>query len=316
MLGVIDETNLVCVYDVDQEAASEVAKKHGATAVQTDEEAVNSKDVDAVLIASITAKHADQIELCAKAGKAVLCEKPIDLKLDRVIACRKVLDQHPVPVQLGFNRRFDAGHAAAHRAMLAGEIGELFHLIITARDPSHPSEEYYRNSGGLLRDMTIHDFDLARFFLCEEPTEVFAVVGRAENTEFLEKINDHDSSMIILRTESGKLCHINNTRSAVYGYDQRIELHGKKGMLISDNARPHNLKRYTKDATSVCEPLQYFFIDRYIDAYEQEIREFVEAVSKEKETPTSFNDGLRALQLAEAAYQSVATGKMVEIPKA
>ena len=218
-------------------------------------------------------------------------------------------------MQIGFNRRFDAGHAAAHKAMLDGEIGDLYHVIITARDPAYPSRELYVGAGGLLRDMTIHDFDLARFFLCEEPTEVFAVAGRLADPKLLEEIDDHDSAMIILRTASGRLCHINNTRSAVYGYDQRIEIHGNKGMLISNNRRAHELERYTESQTAIREPLHHFFIDRYLQAYEQQLREFVLAVTEDRETPTSFRDGVRALELAEASYESVEKGSMVKIPE-
>lgn len=314
ILSRLEETNLVCVYDAVEEVAREVAEPLGAKVMGSDEEAVGADGVDAVLVASVTGKHSDHIEMCAKAGKPVLCEKPIDLDIERVRRCGEFLEKNPVPVQIGFNRRFDPGHAAAHRAMTEGEIGELHHVIITARDPSHPPRELYEGTGGLLRDMTIHDFDLSRFFLGEEPTEVFAVVGRVHDVKMLEDIGDHDSSMIILRAASGRLAYINNTRSAVYGYDQRIELHGSKGMLISGNRRPHELERYTKERTEAREPVLHFFIERYMEAYEQQLREFVAAVRSGGETPTTFRDGLRSLELAEAAYRSVESGAMVEIP--
>lgn len=307
------QTTLVAAYDINPAAAQAVGDKYSVPVTATLEEIMANSAVDAVLIATSTDTHAACIELAARAGKAILCEKPIDLSLDRIRACEKVLVAHPVPIQIGFNRRFDPGHAAAHQALRAGEIGDLLHVIITSRDPAMPPREYYEVAGGLLRDMTIHDFDLARFFLGEEPTEVFAVGGRLIDPVLMEELDDHDSAMIILRTASGKLCHINNTRAAVYGYDQRIELHGNHGMLLSNNQRPHELERTTANHTGQQEPIKHFFIDRYMQAYELEIKEFAAAVLHNKPVPVTFHDGVRALQLAEAAYESVKTGKLVPI---
>ncbi|MBF2735016.1 MAG: inositol 2-dehydrogenase [Betaproteobacteria bacterium AqS2] len=314
ILARLAETGLARVYDIDEAAAAAVAKRHGAAAAASPAAAVEAADVDAVLVASATPTHADFIEIAVRAGKPVLCEKPIDLDVGRVRACQEVVDAHPeVPVQIGFNRRFDPGHAAAFAALAAGEIGELLHAVITSRDPGMPPRAYYEAAGGLLRDMTIHDFDLARCCLGEEPAEVFAVAGRLCDPALMAEIDDHDSAMVILRTAGGKLCHINNTRAAVYGYDQRIELHGDRGMVISDNNRGHNLAKYTKDATASRAPLQHFFIDRYLRSYELEILAFVAAVKEKRPPSPGFADGLRALLLAEAAYRSVKSGKIEQI---
>ena len=316
ILAHLETTNLVCVYDIVADSATAVATKHNANVASSASAAITDPNVEAVLIATSTDTHADYIKMAAEAGKAILCEKPIDLSLARVKDCQQTLAAHPVPIQIGFNRRFDPGHAAARQALVDGEIGDLLHIIITSRDPEMPPRSYYEVAGGLLRDMTIHDFDLARFFLGEEPTEVFAVAGRLCDPTLMDELDDHDSAMIILRTASGKLCHINNTRAAVYGYDQRVELHGNQGMLLSSNKHIHQLEKSTAHHTAARQPLQFFFIDRYLQSYEIEVSAFVAAVREGKDPPVSLADGRRALELAEAAYQSVASGKMVAIPPA
>lgn len=314
ILARLEETSLVRVYDIDGAAAAAAAKRHGAAAAASPAAAVEAGDVDAVLVASATPTHAGFIELAVRAGKPVLCEKPIDLDVARVRACQEVVVAHPdVPVQIGFNRRFDPGHAAALAALAAGEIGELLHAVITSRDPGMPPRAYCEAAGGLLRDMTIHDFDMARCCLGEEPVEVFAVAGRLCDPRLMEEIDDHDSAMVILRTASGRLCHINNTRAAAYGYDQRVELHGDRGMVISDNDREHGLAKYAKDAAAGGAPLRRFFIDRYLRSYELEILAFVDAVRTGRPPVPGFHDGLRALQLADAAYRSVASGRIEAI---
>lgn len=313
ILSRLERTALLSVYDIDGEAAAATAKAHGAKACASAEEALGVSGVEAVLIATSTDTHADYIEIAARAGLPVLCEKPIDLSLARVLACQQVLKEHPVPVQIGFNRRFDPGHAAARQALLDGEIGELLHVIITSRDPEMPPRAYYEVAGGLLRDMTIHDFDLARFLLGEEPIEVFATAGRLIDPQLMAELDDHDSAMIILRTAAGKLCHINNTRAAVYGYDQRIELHGSKGMVLSNNNRPHNLEKSCAAATAAREPLQFFFIDRYMRSYELEVEAFVAALAAGIPPAVTFEDGVQALRLAEAAYRSLASGSFERV---
>ena len=164
ILSSSNATGLAGVYDINLDSAQQVADKHSVQVFASAEQAINDSTVEAVLIASVTDTHVDLIEMAAKAGKPVLCEKPVDLKIERVLACRQFLSQHPIPVQIGFNRRFDPGHAAARQALQEGEIGNLLHVIITSRDPEMPPRSYYEAAGGLFRDMTIHDFDLARFF--------------------------------------------------------------------------------------------------------------------------------------------------------
>ncbi len=304
---------LAAVFDTHAPQALSVSKALGVRAAASAEEIFTAKDIDAVLIATATPTHADYIERAVAAGKAVLCEKPIDLNLARVNATAAAIRGTQVPIQLGFNRRYDPGHAAARAAMLAGDIGDLHQVIITSRDPAIPPRAYLEAAGGLFRDMTIHDFDLARFMLNEEPTEVFAVAGALIDPELGAELNEVDSAMVILRTASGKQCHINNSRSAVYGYDQRVELMGRNGMLISDNRKPHEMRRYGARAVEASEPYQFFFLERYQEAFMAEIDGFVDCVEQGAAPLASFEDGRRALILAEAAYLSLKERRMVSV---
>jgi len=306
-------TSLALVYDIDPAAAVEVAKREGAKSARSPQEVFGSPDVDAVLIATATPTHAGYIEMAVAAGKAVLCEKPIDLDLKRVDLCRQRIAGSKVAIQIGFNRRFDPGHRAARDAVLAGEIGTLHQVIITSRDPALPSKGYLTQAGGLFRDMTIHDFDLARFMLGEEPVEVAAIAGALNDPALGKELSEVDTAMFILRTASGKQCHINNTRCAVYGYDQRVELVGQTGMVISGNRRPHELRRFGARQTEVSEPYLLFFLERYNEAFMAEIDAFVDAVETGKPASPGFDDGRQALVLAEAAYKSLREGRLVRV---
>ncbi len=305
--------SLAMVYDIDGAAAEAVAEREGARAMASAEEVLASPDADAVLIASATPTHADYIEKAVAAGKPALCEKPIDLTLARVEACRARIAGSSVPVQIGFNRRFDPGHRAARNAVLAGDIGDLHQVIITSRDPELPPRGYLEDAGGLLRDMTIHDFDLARYMLGEEPVEVFAVAGALIDPVLGAELDEVDSAMIVMRTASGMQCHINNSRTAVYGYDQRIELMGTEGMVQSGNRKPHEMRRYSAKSIEGAEPYLFFFIERYTEAFMAEIDAFVDAVETGEQPEVSFEDGRRALILAEAAYKSLSEKRLVQV---
>jgi len=303
---------LRCVYDVHLAAAQKVAKTHGAKVAPSVEAALADADVDAVLIASSTDTHVDLITASAKAGKAILCEKPIDLSIDRVEQCRRDIEGTGVPIQLGFNRRYDASHRGVREAVARGEIGNLQQLIITSRDPGLAPMDYMKVSGGIFRDMTIHDFDLARFILGEDPVEVFAA-GSVMIEPALAEIGDVDTAMVVMKAPSGALVHINNSRLAVYGYDQRVEAFGSKGMVQSENLRSSSLRRWTAHATDAQEPLLHFFIQRYAQAYLDELNEFFDVVADGKEPSVGFEDGRKALILADAAWESLRSGESVEV---
>jgi len=302
---------LAAVYDVSAEAARETADKHGARVAETVESALGD-DVDAVLIASSTDTHVELITAAAKAGKAVLCEKPIDLDIARVEACKRALETTSVPVMIGFNRRFDPHHRKVREGAHAGRIGTIEQVVVTSRDPGPPPKAYLAVSGGLYRDMMIHDFDLARFVLGEEIVQVSAF-GSALFDNNARDLGDVDSAMVLMRTHSGKLCHINCSRRAVYGYDQRLEVHGSTGLLKSENLRETTVEQWGGEHTECRDPLLHFFIERYTKAYVAEIDAFVDAVESGFEPPVTFEDGRRALILADAAWESLKTGKAVDV---
>jgi myo-inositol 2-dehydrogenase/D-chiro-inositol 1-dehydrogenase len=308
------KAELVWAYDVDLEAARAVAARHGCRAGRSVEEVLSDGSVDAVLIASSTDTHVALITAAARAGKAILCEKPIDLDIARVDTCWKEVDRLGVPIQIGFNRRYDPSFSAVRKAIRAGEIGELRQVIITSRDPEIPPVAYMKVAGGLLRDMTIHDFDLARFLLGpgEEPVEVTAFVNALIDPE-VKALGDHDTAMILLRTASGKQCCINNYRQASYGYDQRIEVIGEKGMLKAENRRATTVERWNRERTAAQDPLLYFFIERYREAYVLEIDDFIDALETGRPCDPGFEAGRRALLLANAAYESARTGQIVRL---
>lgn len=307
------DASVTWCFDVAEESAARTAAAVNAKATTDLDALLGADDVDAVLIASPTNTHVDIILRSAEAGKPILCEKPIDVDMKRVEECREKLTSHDVPIQLGFNRRFDPSHAGVQKAVASGEIGELELLVITSRDPGPPPPRaILKACGGLFRDTTIHDMDMARFVLGEEPVEVFAMAANRVDPVFAE-FNDVDTAMIVMRTASGALCHINNSRRTNYGYDQRVEAFGGKGMVRSNNHRPSEVSRYGEGATASRDELLHFFIERYRAAYEAEIREFIERVTAGEPPKVTFEDGRRALVLSEAALKSHQTNKPVEV---
>ena len=312
-IAVHPRARLHCVHDIDTAFARQVAERHGVPVAGSVEAILADPKVDAVLIATATNTHADLIEAAAAAGKPTLCEKPIDADLGRVNRCADAIRGTGVPVQIGFNRRFDPGHRRAREAMRADAIGELHQVIITSRDPEIPPRSYLEAAGGLLRDMTIHDFDLARYMLDEEPVEVFAIAAAKANPELGAELDEVDTAMITLRTANGKQCLINNSRAAVYGYDQRVELMGSRGMLISGNRKPDEVTLHTSESTAIGAPYYYFFIERYQEAFMAEISAFVDAIEQGIPPEPGFEDGRQALVLAEAAYRSIAERRLVHV---
>ena len=305
------DAKLAAVFDPIAEAASQVGAQFNCTVATTAEEAISL--ADAVLIATSTSTHADLIEQSIRAGKAVFCEKPIDLSLERVLKCKQAIAGSKLPIQIGFNRRFDPGHRAARDAARNGDIGNLQQVIITSRDPGFASRDYIRVSGGILRDMTIHDFDLARYMLAEEPVEVFASGSAIIDPTLATEFGDVDSVMVVMKTAAGKLCSITNSRVATYGYDQRVELLGSKGMVISGNRRPHELQRFGTESTGGGEPYLNFFIERYAEAFSAGLESFIEAAVAGRETEATFDDGVQALALAEAAVLSLKKNRSVTV---
>jgi myo-inositol 2-dehydrogenase/D-chiro-inositol 1-dehydrogenase len=303
-------TALRYVVDVNAAAAAALAGKYGAQVANV-RTALADAAVDAVIIASSTDTHADLAIAAAKAGKAIFCEKPIDLSLRRVDQCLAAVKKARVPMFVGFNRRFDPSFAALHAQIGRGAIGDVEQVIISSRDPGLPPLAYLKVSGGQFRDMTIHDFDMARWLLGEEPTEVFAF-GSCLVDRAVGKIGDTDSAMILLKTASGRLAHINNSRRASYGYDQRIEVHGSKGRLLAGNQTATTVELANETAVSSDKPL-HFFLERYATAYRAELAAFVDALTQGTPLPVTGEDGRRAIVLAEAALKSLRTGRAVRL---
>ena len=306
------DARLLYVYDSIESVATVVAARHGASCVSTVDAALGA-DVDAVLIASSTDTHVPLIIAAALAGKAILCEKPIDLRLDRVERCRLAVCDASVPIQIGFNRRYDPTHRHVRSLARNGSIGTIHQVIITSRDPEPPPATYLSVSGGLFRDMMIHDFDLARFVLEEEPTSITAIGGALVDPS-IDELGEIDTAMVIMSTDSGVQCHINCSRQATYGYDQRLEVHGSGGMVCSGNHLENEARIYTLDSAGSPTTLKHFFVQRYMASYRAELADFIDAVNTGREVSVTFLDGQRALELAEAAQKSLDSGNSVPVP--
>ena len=301
---------VVYVADADAKAAASLAAAVGAK-VASVEDIIKAKDVDAILICTPTDTHADLIEAAAKAGKNILCEKPVSLSAERTLACLDVVAKTKAPLMIGFNRRHDPNFAALEQRLRAGEVGNIELCTIISRDPSPPPVSYIERSGGLFRDMMIHDFDMARFLVAEEFVTVHAFGSSLVDPE-IGKAGDVDTASVHMKTASGKIAVITNSRRATYGYDQRMEVHGSKGMLRADNV--HETTVHFAGAQGITGAVvQNFFLERYSAAYAREIAAFIKAVEMGAEPRASGHDGLMAQKLADAATESVKTGQAVHI---
>ncbi|MGH8177764.1 MAG: inositol 2-dehydrogenase [Steroidobacter sp.] len=300
---------LIAVADADAKAAAELAARWSCRTVSLDE-ALAASDVDAVLIASSTDTHADWIERCAAAGKPVFCEKPLDLDIARATACLRKAEQARIALYLGFNRRYDPSFARLKREIDAGAIGRIETLHITSRDPAAPPVDYIRRSGGLFRDMMIHDLDMARWLLGAEPVEVFARGSAVDPA--IGAAGDVDTAMVMLRTADGRLCQIANSRRCTFGYDQRIEVFGSNGMVRADNHTATSVTFAGKDGFTT-EPALPFFLERYADAYRLELEDFITALANKPVQLATGEDGRRALMLADAAQRSLTSGAPVAV---
>lgn len=304
------QTNLYSVIDPFEENANKIAAKFGCK-VQTVEEAMQDANVDAVLIASATDTHAELIELAAKAGKPIFCEKPVHLDMARVKECLAVVEQQQVPLFMGFNRRWDPQFKQVKDRLSLGEIGKAESLVIISRDPSPPPAEYVKVSGGLFRDMTIHDFDMARFIMGEEPESIYAC-GSTVVDEKIKEAGDIDTAFVVMRFPSGAMATISNSRRSGYGYDQRIELHGEKGVLTAKNLHEDAVELWTDEGCRYAKP-EFFFLQRYDAAYKAEWSHFVDVLNGQAVPATTGFDGEQALRLADKALESLQSGQEVKL---
>ncbi|MGO2303378.1 MAG: inositol 2-dehydrogenase [Providencia sp.] len=304
------ETTLYSVIDPYQPNADALAEKYQAK-IQSVEEAMQDPNVHGVLIASATDTHANLIELAAKHKKVIFCEKPVHLDLERVKLCLKSVKEHNVPLFIGFNRRYDPQFRHLKNLFEQGAIGKAESLIITSRDPSPPPAEYVKVSGGMFRDMTIHDFDMARFMIGEEPCSVFAQGSNVVDPA-IGQAGDIDTAFIILKFPSGAMATISNSRRSGYGYDQRVELHGEKGLLTAGNIKENSVELLSEVGCLSAKP-EFFFLQRYNEAYKAEWNHFVDILAGRAESETTGTDGELALYLADKALESLKTGKEVKL---
>ncbi len=305
---------LAGVFDPDIANAKNVADQFNAKVYNSVEDALNEKAIDAVAIVSPTATHADLIIASAKAGKPIFCEKPIDLSLERIDQCLKVVKMCQVPLFVGFNRRFDPSFRALRNNIIENKIGPIEILNLSSRDAPFPDINYLRTSGGMFLDMTIHDFDMARWLLSDEPTEVYAC-GSCLVDKRIEEFNDIDTASITIKTKNGSICNINNSRRSAYGYDQRIEAFGPHGMLIAKNHTPTSVEHSSASGVKT-DTILPSFPERYFEAYRLEINHFLEDIVKNGKKPEiSGDDGRQALVIANSANESLQKGRPVKIPQ-
>jgi myo-inositol 2-dehydrogenase/D-chiro-inositol 1-dehydrogenase len=315
-IDVHPRAELARVFDPFEAAAREVGEQFGAEWGTDVDAVIGDPSIDAVVVASPTPTHVDLLTRAVQAGKAVLCEKPIDLDLARVDACRAEIGALADRVMVGFNRRFDPSFRDIRTRVAAGELGSLEQLTIISRDPAPPPAAYVATSGGLFRDMTIHDFDMARFFL-GEVVEVTATGANLISDE-IAAAGDIDGAVVVLRGASGVLASITNSRRCAFGYDQRLEAFGERGMLAAANQLPTSV-RFSGTLpnglgkTEVAAPYHNFFLDRYTPAYRAETDHFVTSVETGSAPSPGFADGRAALVLADAANESLRTGATVKV---
>ena len=301
--------DLITIADVSEQAAAGLAHRFNADVMPSSDVFAESS-IDAVVISSSTDTHADLMIRAAMSDKAIFCEKPIDLSIEKIDACLEAITQKKVPALIGYNRRYDPDFQQIKSKIEDRIIGDIELIIITSRDPEPPSSEYIAASGGLFRDMTIHDFDMARWLLNEEPCTVSAA-GACLIDQEIHELGDIDTAVVTLQTASGKLCIINNSRRSVYGYDQRIEVFGSKGMLQAGNHREHHVVSSGVNGRTSART-EHFFLERYAEAYRREMDHFAEVLHG-ADPKTTCEDGRQSLILAEAALQSVETNSMVRL---
>ncbi|AOM42735.1 inositol 2-dehydrogenase [Xenorhabdus hominickii] len=304
------ETHLYSVIDPHIASAEMVAQKY-QTKIQTTEEAMADPDVHGVLIASATDTHVDLIELAARHNKTIFCEKPVHLNLERVRQCLATVKAFQVPLFIGFNRRYDPQFRRLKNLFDAGSVGKAESLLITSRDPSPPPAEYVQVSGGMFRDMTIHDFDMARFIMGEEPCAIYAQGSNLVDPA-IGLAGDIDTAFIVMKFPSGAMATITNSRRSGYGYDQRLELHGENGLLTAGNIKENSVEFWGEQGCLAAKP-EHFFLQRYREAYIAEWDHFVDVMAGRAMPETRGIDGEKALYLADKALESLRSGKEIKL---
>lgn len=311
--SVFENPNAELAYIVDpiSESAQRVADAFGGKVASDPEAVINSGEIDAVIIGSPTPTHVPLLTTAIKAGVHALCEKPIDLDIKNVDALRPAANSAKTNVSIGFNQRQDPHFKSVKARVEKGEIGQVEQVIITSRDPGPAPQSYIAISGGIFRDMTIHDFDLARYFV-PNIVEVSAT-GTNSFCDYIKEENDFDNVCVVLKGANNEIVTIINSRHSAYGYDQRLEVFGDKGMLQVKNLTDTTVEHFSKDASAAGEPYMPFFLERYAAAYRNELALFIQGISEGKNFGSTYDDGRAALILADAAHESARTGKSVKV---
>jgi myo-inositol 2-dehydrogenase / D-chiro-inositol 1-dehydrogenase len=308
----LKDVEVIAVADSFADKMADVFAEYGVDNYSSDfQTIIDNPEIDTVFVCSPTDTHAEVAIAAAKAGKDIFCEKPIDFDVKRVEEVLAEVKKAGVSFQVGFNRRFDPNFAKAKKAILDGDVGQVHIIKITSRDPQAPPLSYVKSSGGIFVDMTIHDFDMARFLAGSEPVQVFTVGDTLINKEIMQ-YDDIDTAIITITFENGAMAVIDNSRQAAYGYDQRIEVFGSKGMVKCENNTPTQTALFTKDAVITDKPL-YFFLERYQESFNEELVQFFNAIETGQETPVVGKDGLVPILMGVAAKKSLKENRPVLI---
>ena len=306
------EIRLVYIYEKIHQLSSKAKKLYGCKIEKNFNKIFNDKDVDIIFISSPTNTHIKFIEEGMKKNKTIFCEKPLDLNINKIVRTLKKVKKVKPKIQLGFNRRYDPGHHSIKKDLDKNKIGKLEKIIITSRDPAPPDISYLKSSGGIFRDMMIHDFDLCRFYLGKDKiNEIHAFSSSFQ--PFYKKINDHELAVVTMKSKKGVICVITNSRHCSFGYDQRVELFGKNGMLISGNKKENSTELFNSSQTNSQKPFLNFFIERYKDAYNLQLKELILLHKNKIKSRSTFEDGYVALKLANAAYKSLRLKKTIKV---
>ena len=303
------EFNLKYTFDIDKNLNKKLAKKHKSIPINNPNIAFNDKNIKCIFIATSTKTHLNYIDKAVRNKKVVFCEKPLDLSLKKINEYKKKLSKFNPKIQIGFNRRYDVGHNSLKKNLLNGKIGKLEKIIITSRDPAPPSTDYLKNSGGIFKDMMIHDFDLARYYVGSDEFRYLFATGEYFKDKKFKKVKDLELATVVMKTKKGIQCVITNSRHCSFGYDQRVELFGNKGMVISENQRDLETAFYFKNSTGSKRSFKNFFIERYSEAFKNQLNDLARLCKKNIKPRANFEDGRMSLILAETANKSLKTKK-------
>ena len=303
------EFNLKYTFDIDKNLNKKLGKKHKSIPINNPKIAFNDKSIKCIFIATSTKTHLNYIDKAVRNKKVVFCEKPLDLSLKKIDKYKKKLSKFRPKIQIGFNRRYDPGHNSLKKNLVNGKIGKLEKIIITSRDPAPPSADYLKNSGGIFKDMMIHDFDLARYYVGSDDFKYLFATGEYFKDKKFKKVKDLELATVVMKTRKGVQCVITNSRHCSFGYDQRVELFGSNGMVISENQRDLETTSYFKNSTGSKRSFKNFFIERYSEAFKNQLSDLARFCKKNIKPRANFEDGRMSVILAETANKSLKTKK-------